>query len=300
MAFLSKEEVTTKAAEYGIDLTGLSWPQQQKAIMGYEREHGLQKGHQGGTGKNYSQQEIELAAEAMVNRVVMEEPSLEPMDWRDAPIPQEPVTIVESTLHEIDQDLRRFRNTTILVTPEIKANAQRALLYDEELGDELILEESSLLEEFERGANLLDGYSDGHRSETYRIKGKTGRKVVGQGMAPKRGAQIAFRPAYDLFPVARYDGRYGYLWTHHRLPNVKATLMQSGYYEKYKKRFTDSNVMSYITNLLVVDINATHAIFKEIEEEEKRKRQGNKAVSEQADIIARAVAMALKETNTNG
>ncbi len=296
MAFLTKAEVDERAVKYGVDLSGLSWPRQQKAILDYEREHGLQKGHQGGTGKNYSLEETELAAEAMVNRVVMEEDNLAPMDWRDAPIPQKPVTIVPSTADaELDQDLRRFRNTMILVSPEIVPNAKRALLYDEELGDELILEEHSLKEEFEKGQNILDGYNDGRRSTTYRIKGKTGRKVVGQSMCPKREAQIAFRPAYDLFPVARYNSRYGYLWTHHRLPNVKSTLMQSGYYEQFKNRFFKDTVMEYCANLLIVDIQTTHAVFKEIEEIERKKRAGEKSTADQAEIIAAAVAKVLKE-----
>jgi hypothetical protein len=166
---------------------------------------------------------------------------------------------------KIPDPLAQYENKEVLIAPEMAPTKTQLIKYNEELGDEVIVEEKH----FEVGhvqKNLETG--------TYHIKEKTGNKTVAQSTLPKQNAAILFSPGKDIVPRVRFNKREGYLWTHHRLPNIKVLLQESGYYEKFKDRFVDEPAIWYSAGkLLTCDIGLVHSIFQEIEEDVKRRNR---------------------------
>lgn len=182
----------------------------------------------------------------------------------------------EKKLSPEEEALLPYMDKTVFIAPEMAADANRVVRYMEEIGDDLDVEEKR----FTAGGDNKYGYS-GYQdlsTGTFRVKGKTGRKVVAECSLPKENAQIVFRPGVDMFPVVTYRGKSGYLYKHHKFPNFKDVLVQSGYYEDYKDKLASGHNTFYLTGLLCVEPSVAHWIMHDIEERvaDLRRRGGSK------------------------
>jgi len=231
MAFMKKEEVKAYAERYGIDLTGLSWPEQNKLVQGKLEEDGYR---------------ISKDGEVLL------------------PLEKQPET--KGFQPKISRDLSGVKGVKILLAPEIKPTSVQLIKYDEELGEDLTVEEISYKDEFgmkpiER--DLTYG--------TYRVKGSSGRKVIAQSTIPKENAMVTYEPDKDIVPKVTFAGKTGYIWTHQSYPNIKGLLMDAGMYHKYKHLFSakehPENIWYAAGKLLVCNIGMVHYVFDEIERE---------------------------------
>lgn len=170
--------------------------------------------------------------------------------------------------------LKPYLDKTILISPELAPDANRIIRYEEEIGDDIDTEEKSFLG-YEGGGIEYTAGRD-YTTGTFRIKGKSGRKVKAECSIPKENAQIVFRPGIDMFPVVTFRGVSGYLMTHQRLPNFKNVLVRSGYYEDYKDMLKDPPNVFYLTGLLCVDPHVAHSIMRDIEERVADIRNGGR------------------------
>jgi len=263
MPFLSKAQIQAEAERLGVDLDGLTWPQQQKAVIAAQMAEGGQARHEP---RDPDAVLAELDWQPPTPRQQIEDRLEE-----HVPVPQEPVR-VERGLNVPEQGIEQYKGKTVLLSPEMAQTKIQLLGYEEDLGEEVSVEEKSFKTQFEMGGSIpaeKDLYTG-----TYRVTGKTGRHTVAHSGLPKENAGIVFRPDMDMFPVVTFRGQYGYLWTHQRFPNVKDALMQSGYYEQFKGRFLDvAGAMFMLTGLTCVRVGLTHAVMAEIEELEAKKRK---------------------------
>lgn len=272
MAFMSKDKLHSEAKRLGVSLDGLTFPQMQKAVIAAqmaEKESASAKRID-----TLDDHDIEVVVETTADEVDKLADAA-PETVVPKPIPQRPITVHRGKAKTATPDPEspeQYVGKRILISPEMAQTSIQLIKYDEELGQELTVEEKSYKNEFEAGADFpmeKDLYT-----ATYKIKGSTGKKVIAQSTLPKENAGIDFRIDRDLFPVVRFKGHVGYLWTHQRLPNVKAVLKQSGYYEKYKKHFIDDpNAMWHAGGLLVVDAGITLNVIRMIEDEERNRRE---------------------------
>jgi hypothetical protein len=154
------------------------------------------------------------------------------------------------------------RGTKFTLIPELAPDASRAIHYDEELGDDVLVEEK-----FYDIRNLESEVGDRNiASGTYVLKGKTGRKVVAESALPKENPGWEFTVGEDLVPVVTWGNKRGYRWIY-----VKKLLMDSGYYHQFKDKFKQPYIW-YAAGILVCDIGLTDSIFREIMEIEHAKR----------------------------
>lgn len=273
-----KEHWLSEAQRLGVqDAESLSWQELQSQVKAAQRR------------EQYGLLDRENTANKLYQEVAQE--TYEPLNIVDQDGDKEVFDVTESTkvkeeetlkpkkatglkgrlkkmLSKEETDLKKFRGIELKIAPEIYPNDQRAVHYKEELGDELILDEKHYDIrglEFDAGTNIDSG--------TYIIRGKTGERVVATSAIPKEQPGLFFRPDMDYAVVVVFMGRAGYLWTHHRLPNIKALLQESGYYEEYKKMFKDDPNIWYSAGLLVCDPSVVHHVFQEIEEKERIKRE---------------------------
>jgi len=158
----------------------------------------------------------------------------------------------------------------VILSPEIKPTSVQLFKYDEELGEDVAVEEVSYRDEFGRVMQTDHDLKTG----TYRVKGKSGRKVVAQSTIPKENAGVSYDPQRDLVPVVTWRGRRGYIWTHQHYPNVKELLRASGYYHDYADVFSadehPENIWYAAGKMLVCSISMTHRVFSEIEKKEAK------------------------------
>lgn len=166
-----------------------------------------------------------------------------------------------------EERLKRYYGEELLISPEMKPERYRLAKYDEDLGDDITVEEKV----FDLDGTTFAGGKD-LASGTYVVKGKTGRKSIGQASVPKENTGMIFRPGIDVAVVVVWNGRAGYIWSHHHLPNVKDLLRQSGHLEDYKDLFNSSkhpdNVW-YAKGHLVCDPSVVHHVMSEIERKEQ-------------------------------
>lgn len=173
----------------------------------------------------------------------------------------------------VNENIKPYIGKTILMAPEMKADANRIIRSKITLGDDINIEEKSFMG-MEGKGGIQYGAERDYATGTYWVKGKTGRKVEGEESLPKENARIIFRPGIDYFPVVTFRGRNGYLLTHQRLPNFKAVLMESGFYEDYKDKLQDEPNVFYLTGLLCVEPSIAHAIMRDIERRVAQRRKG--------------------------
>lgn len=233
--FMKKEVLEAEAKRLSVDLDGLTWPQQQKAVLDALDDEKAGK---------------EISQESMTQIMEM--------------IESEPVPGKEVTVHvHVDDDdfMESVRGKKLIICPEMASTPIQLFGYEEELGEELYVEEK-VFDIENTGLSVSKDLATG----TFNVTGKSGKRVKAQSGMPKEGCEISFRPDIDWFPVCTFQNRSGYLWTHHRLPNVKHVLIASGFYEDYRDRFKDEPFIWHSGGkLLACDINLVHSVMREIE-----------------------------------
>lgn len=266
--FMDKETLEQKAQELGVDLTGLTWPQKQGAVMNAMKQENqpIVENSDG-----LSMEEIKIRLSDPIDDI------FSPVELNVAPVEK---LSDEVKVHVEDDSIKdpmaSMRGKKVMIAPEMAPTSRQLFGYDEVLDEEVTVEEvvHDVDAAYTAGKDLVTG--------TYNVTGSTGKRVVARTALPKEGCGITFRPDVDLVPVAKFRGREGYLWTHHRLPNVKQLLKESGYYEEYKSRFVDEPAIWHSGGkLLACDISLVHSIMSEIEhkEAEKRARQKQAMIS---------------------
>ena len=172
------------------------------------------------------------------------------------------------TNSRINDRMKPYVGKTVLISPEMGPDAKRYIHYQEELGDDINVEEISMLG-FEGGK--IDWSRNGDLvTKTYRTKGKTGRKVVAQSALPRQNAQITIRPGIDYFPVVKFMNKQGYLYKHHKMHCFKDMLEELEVYDDYRNMIQRNGVLFYLTGLECIDIGTAHKIMRDIEDRFKR------------------------------
>ena len=256
--FMDKETVAAEAERLGVDLTGLTWPQKQGAVMAAQREEKLKMNEEDDV---FSPVVMNVLGEDMVSQIM----GFKDIDGDPAegiPTNSEPVHI-----HVPYDPMDDMRGKSVLIAPEMAQTTSQLFAYEEDLGEEVSVEEVKYEVDsaYRAGKDEVNG--------TYNIIGSTGRRVKAMSALPKQGAEIAFKPDEDRVPTVTFQGRKGYLWTHHRLPNIKQLLIESGYYENYRDRFKDEPFVWHAAGkLLCCDIQLAEAVLREIEEKARQAR----------------------------
>lgn len=252
MAYRNKEDCLKEAERLGIDAGSMSWPELQKEV-----------------------------SNALKLEELRHSAPIEPK----ASLPKEP-----KKDRKKDSDGNRIRDyygKTILISPELSPERYRRVKYDEVLGPDYdvterhfdINSEGRVFDTAGGSAehnNKVDQYHD-YTTGTYRLKEHKDRKVTAMASAPKENSGMIFRPGIDYAVVVNWEGRSGYLWQHMTLPNIKALLIESGYYNEYKHLFKDNNMWYAAGKQLVCDPHLVHRVFREIEEKEAKKRDEDRA-----------------------
>lgn len=256
MAFISKELLLSEAEKRGIDLTGLSWHEQQKVVQEAMKADEPVNEKPKLIGKEIENQYIDEIAELKAEIARLKAETGEPEASKD------------EAAKEIDLPKQR-----IILAPQIQPTNIQLIKYDEELGQDIDVEEVYYdVSEHARVATAKD-MSTG----TYRIKGTKNRKVIAQSTIPKQNAGVDFKWWEDDFVVITdpSTGKKGYPWTHQSYHNVKQLLMDTGYYFEYKDLFKAAlhpeNVWYSAGKMLVCDINMVRNVMHEIETKEQQK-----------------------------
>lgn len=263
--FMNKETVASEAERLGVDLTGLTWQHQLKAIL--EAQTAEKEAENLAIKKqidlhNMVQKAGKELSEDEIKTILFNE---------DVDDPFVPVIEVgkEVYIHvdNPEDPMEQMRGKILMIAPEMAPTTNQLFGYEEELGDEIVVEEvvHDVDAAYKASKDLVTG--------TYHVTGKTGKKVIAHSALPKQGAGITFRPDVDRVPVVTFHGRSGYLWTHHRLPNIKQLLIESGYYEDYRNRFKDEPFIWHAAGkLLVCDRNLAESVLRDIERKAREER----------------------------
>lgn len=175
---------------------------------------------------------------------------------------------VKRTGKVVDETTRPYVGKTVMIAPEMYPDAKRYIHYDEELGDDIEVEEVSMLG-FEGGRIDWSGKND-LVTKTYRVKGKTGRKVHATSALPRQNAQITIRPGVDAFPVVKFKDKRGYIYKHPKMHAFKDMLVDLEVYDDYRNTLARHGVLFYLTGLECIDIGVAHSIMRDIEKRFKR------------------------------
>lgn len=268
MAFLKKHVVNEYAEAHGLDLSDMQWAQANLYVQELAKEEGLvcvngflkpqedkPKEHKTTRPK---QDDAQLAMQQHIQRLEAEIAKLTAR--------KQSAESNDNTVNDVAVEAGKvydLPDEEVVISPGLPFMRHQLIKVDEELGDDLDVEEVSLLDQ-------MGNLNEGQTNRTFRVKGKTGRKTVAQSTLPKEQVKITFNYSKDLVPVVHSnDGlKEGYLWSHHSLPNVKELLIASNAYNDYKAQFSvvqhPENVF-YCGNLLAVRRDVVHETFKEIE-----------------------------------
>lgn len=218
-----------------------------------------------------------------LQRAVSKALKLEEMGVSEVQGDDEPEMVKQRRMTPDQQMMLPYIGKTIVISPEMKPERYRLLKYDEVIGNDYEVVERKFDIDDKTGVydvsgdlgsrNTIDQYHD-YLTGTYRLKKRNDNKVVAMSSVPKENSGMIFRPGIDLVTVVTWQGRSGYLWKHMWLPNVRALLMECGYYNEYKDLFVDEpNVWYAAGKQLVCDPHLVHRVFHEIEQKEKLKRE---------------------------
>ena len=213
------------------------------------------------------QETIELAEELGIDLTGLTWPQMQKVVSDALKQQNNPAPKVNVNKHN-DDKMRPYRGKTVLIAPEMPPDAKRYIHYDEELGDDLDVEEVSMLG-FEGGKIDWRGTND-MVTGTFRVKGKTGRKVHATSALPRQNAQITLRPGIDYFPVVKFQGKRGYIFKHPKLYSFRNMLEELEMYDEYRNTLQRNGVLFYLTGLLCIDIGVAHNIMRDIEKKFKR------------------------------
>lgn len=272
MAFLNKAQVESYASAAHLDLNGLTWQQKQKAINDHMRSNGIKDPMRFietlNTPMDPSLDMVEEIDDAMNNRIKELERQLEEAR-SNQPVPQVPV-VFEKGRNVPQPTIEDYENVVLIASPEQRPTKYQKGKWYENVGTQKDTEEIS----FDVGkASPFHDRESGTKNATYRIT-DTGRKVEAESTMPKYSALLTYRPTKDLVAIAEYGGHKGYLWKHHRLPNVKNLLEQMGAFEEFKEEWQKQRKIFYLAGLECCDIPFTEYMFEKIQRE-LRKRDGN-------------------------
>ena len=258
-----------KAKEFGIDLEGLTWAEQNRIVKEALEAKGYIINKEGviigepdmveeakGTELDEALAEIERLKAELASKMT---------DVDEKCQPEEKDINVKEKCQPEEKELK-IPKGRVFMAPEIRGTGVQLLKYDEVLGDDVNVEEISYKNDFNNmrvERDLTMG--------TYKIKGKTGRKVIAQSTVPKENAGVSYDPNTDIVPVITYNGISGYIWTHQHYPNIKELLMATGMLPKYQELFDSSkhpeNIWMAAGKMWVVSIPMVHYVFAEIERE---------------------------------
>lgn len=251
--FMNKQQIREEAERLGIDLTGMTWQQQQQAVSKALRGEDPTVTP---TRKQAEQAELERLRRELAEAKA-----------QASAVPQVPVVFDLGPNHP-EPTIEDYENAVLMAAPMQQPTQYQKQKYYEQLGEEKLTEEIHLdVGKF----SPFGPDEDGLRTKTYRVV-DTGRPVVATSTMPKYGCMLTWRPTKDLCAVATYGNHRGYLWTHQRLPNVKGLLQQMGVYEEYKDLWAQGNGrIFYLGGLLCVDVPFTDETFRRIQAELKRR-----------------------------
>ena len=309
MAFLNKEEVERYASVAYLDLTGMTWPQKQKAIsehskrMGYPdpaaylrtldgmcdasaAAYAVDKQEEPKEPKRVDpdldeelarlKRELAEAKAAMPQRV---DPDLDEELARlkrelaeaKAAVPQVPVVFEKGRAH-VEPSIEDYENAVLIASPEQRPTQFQRGKYYENVGTEKITTDIR----FGVGRDTpFDRDEGGVRTATYKVEDGN-RPVVAESTMPKYSALLTYRPTKDLVAVAEYGGHRGYLWTHQRLPNVKALLDMMGVYDEYKDQWKKGTGRQfYLGGLLCCDISFTESMIRRIQRQLRKQDESD-------------------------
>lgn len=281
MAFLNKKQVERYASAAHLDLTGMTWQQKQKAISDHMKRNGIKDplflvqddGNEkiaDWNGPEVREEEARVAAmkaakekDAEIARLKSE---LEKAK-AEQPVPQVPV-VFEKGKNIPQPTIEDYENVVLIASPEQRPTQYQKNKWYENVGMQKDTEEIS----FDVGKQSpFHDRESGTRNATYRIT-DTGRKVEAESTMPKYSALITYRPTRDMCAVAEYGGHRGYLWTHQRLPNIRALLEQMGAYEEFKEEWQKQpGRMFYLAGLLCCDISFTDSMMQRIQRELRKR-----------------------------
>ena len=252
--FKTKAEIQEEAKRLGIDLTGLTWQQQQQVVSR------ALKGE-----PPVAEPTKKQAEEAEVERLRKE---LAEARAQAAAVPQVPV-VFDLGPNKPKPTIEDYENAVLIASPMQKPTQYQRQKWYETLGEEKLTEDVHLdVGKF----SPFGPDEDGLRTKTYNVV-STGRPVVATSTMPKYSCLLTWRPTKDLCAVATYGNHKGYLWTHHRLPNVKAMLQEMGVYEEYKHLWQEgTGRIFYLGGLLCVDIAFTDETFRRIQRDLKKRK----------------------------
>lgn len=239
MATPTKDEVLQMAQEYGVNLDGLKWQEQIKAVYAAK--------------KSAESNDVEYVADT-------------------------PVESQESIRRKKNMEYgRRMREELdgkeFTIAPMIRPELQNVRFkYKERLGKEKNVQEVYF------DLNHL-GRPDGNANldATYIVEDiPGGDDVVAMSSVPKSNPGIGFNDSLrDLAPVVTepLTGKVGYLWSHIKYGGIKKLLEDSGYYYEYADMFDNNhpNNWFYIDGLRCCNKQLVDNIFREIENKEIKK-----------------------------
>lgn len=262
MAFLNKQQVENYAKAAGLDLSGLTWQQKQKAISEHMKRGGFKDPVFMTLGDD-EEKTIPSEKDAEIARLREE---LERMK-AEQPVPQVPV-VFEKGRNVPQPSIEDYENVVLIASPEQRPVQYQNGKWYENVGTQKDTEEVSF--DIGRQSPFHDRES-GTRNATYRVT-ETGRPVTATSTMPKYSALITYRPTRDLCAIAEYGGHRGYLWTHQRLPNIKGMLEQMDAYEEYKGEWKkQAGRMFYLAGLLCCDISFTDHMMDKIQRELRKR-----------------------------
>ena len=276
MAFLSKENLEQFAEKYGMleEISDKPWATKNKLVQARMVEDGYVIDHVGNIIPptiaepviHVENSEVVAAVREaeLLNKIKMLEEKLANTEAKPtADVKREPT---------MDESYYNIPKGKVIIAPEMAPTRIQLIKYEEDMGEDLETENVSYLEQMQRGWQPDREQTFG----SYKIK-STGRRIKGQCTIPKENAGITFDPASgDMFPVVHWKGMKGYLWTHPTYPNVKGTLMATGYYYKYADLFKaglhPDNIWYSAGKLLTVSIPVVHNVMRQIERDAERDR----------------------------
>lgn len=281
MAFMNKRQIERFAKATGIDMSDMTWQQKQKAVSDYMKENNIKNplfliqddGNEkvaDWNGPEVHEEETKVAAmkatkekDAEIARLKAE---LEKAK-AEQPVPQVPV-VFDKGKNIPQPTIEDYENVVLIASPEQRPTQYQKNKWYENVGTQKDTEEIS----FDVGKQSpFHDRESGTRNATYRIT-DTGRKVEAESTMPKYSALITYRPTRDMCAVAEYGGHRGYLWTHQRLPNIRALLEQMGAYEEFKEEWQKQpGRMFYLAGLLCCDISFTDSMMQRIQRELRKR-----------------------------
>lgn len=266
MAFLGKSDVERFASAAHLDLSGMTWQQKQSAINDYAKRNGFGDAsaclkHMDGDMKAGG----DADGEDEIARLKRE------LDEAKSAVPQVPV-VFERGRANVEPDIKDYENVVLIASPEQRPTQFQRGKYYENVGIEKITTDIS----YGVGRDAPFGSDEyGVRSSTYKVE-EGSRPIMAESTMPKYSALLTYRPTKDLVAVAEYGGHRGYLWTHHRLPNVKGLLDMMGAYDEYKDQWKKgTGRLFYLGGLICCDISFTESMIKRIQRQLKKRDESD-------------------------